>query len=122
MRKIFAVITLLVLLVSSVFATDWVNRGTFENQNAGVYSVYFDFDATSPMNSKDTEAYLYYLREHYKKVDVISLTKEEVENENHWSLEGVKHNCYKTLEVYTDFTIEDWFYKEGFVIEFICWR
>lgn len=122
MRKIFAVITLLVLLVGSVFATDWVKKGTYENKVAGIYSVYYDFDATNPMDGHDTEKYLAYLKTLYKKVDVVSISKEEVEAQNLWCLGASKHNCYKTLEDYTNYVLEDWFYKEGFVIEFICWR
>lgn len=122
MKRFIITITLLIALVGSVFATDWVKKGTYENQKAGVYTVYYDFDATSPMNGKDADAYFDYLKNQYKKVDIAVFSKEEVEKLNFWSLGASKHNCYKTLEDYTNYVIEDWVYDNGSVIEFICYK
>lgn len=122
MKRFITTITLLIALVGSVFATDWVKKGTYENQTAGVYSVYYDFDATSPMDGKSIDDYFEYLQGQYKKVDIAVFSKEEVEKLNFWSLSASKHNCYKTLEDYTNYVIEDWVYDNGSVIEFICYK
>ena len=71
MKKILSVITLLVLLVSSVFAADWVKYGTYENEEAGIYYVYFDYDATEPFDIKNESIeYFLYLQRGYEKVEV----------------------------------------------------
>lgn len=49
MKKILSVITLFLVLVSSVFATNWVKVFTSEDE---AYNLYLDFDAREPFYIK----------------------------------------------------------------------
>lgn len=119
MKKLITTFTLLVLLVGSVFATDWKKYGTYESAKTGAYEVYFDYDATEPFElEKESVKYLIYLQKNYKKVEVhwYNMT------ENSWCARGAEYNYYSTLEVYKDYIIEDHVNNDGTITEYICWR
>lgn len=120
MKKIITIITLLVLLVGSMFATDWKSVGTYENETAGVYEVLYDVDATNPHEDEDL-SYLKYLKNHYKKVVVTVFEADGTEKS--WFVYNVFHNkSFSTLEVYVDYVIEDHVNKDGSVTEYVCYR
>lgn len=120
MKKIIVIILALTVLVSSVFATDWVQVGSYENEKTGVYAVYYDADATSPFENEDFK-YLSYLKDKYKKVEVTIFNADGTEND--WFVYNVRTNrSFSTLEIYTNYIIEDHINKDGSVTEYICWR
>ena len=123
MKKILSMITLLVLLVSSVFAVDWVRYGDFKNEKAGAYLVYFDFDATEPfeLEKESIELFLWF-QKNYKKVEVHLFSGELAQKENWWCLTGTKYNCFSTLEIYEDYAMEDHVNKDGTITQYTYWR
>ena len=122
MKKILSMITLLVLLVSSVFAIDWVRYGDFKNEKAGAYLVYFDFDATEPFElENESIEYFLYLQREYEKVEVHLFSGELAQKENWWCLTGTKYNCFSTLEVYEDYAMEDHVNKDGTITQYTYW-
>lgn len=118
MKKILAMLVLSLLVFGKVFAFDWVEYGTYENEEAGIYIVYFDYDATEPFDVKN-ESIEYYLslKKEYENVEVKSYDK----SENMWCSKGAEHNCYATLEVYKDYIMEDHVNSDGSVTEYIFW-
>lgn len=120
MKKIILVVTLLIAMVGSVFATDWKTVGTYDSKETGTYVVYFDDDATKPFENEDFK-YLKYLKDNYKKVEVTVYNANGLEN--NWFTYNVYNNkSFSTLEVYKDYVIEDHINKDGSVTEYICWR
>ena len=123
MKKLLSVLTLLVLLVGSVFANDWVRYGAFKNEKAGSYLVYFDYDATEPFElEKESIEYFLWLQQNYKKVEVHLFSGELAQKENWWCLAGTKHNCYATLEEYENYVMEDHVNKDGTITQYICYK
>lgn len=120
MKRIITIITLLVLLVGSVFATDWKSVGTYENEIAGTYEVLYDADASKPFEDEDL-SYLKYLKNHYKKVVVTVFDANGTEKA--WFTYNVFHNgSFSTLENYKDYVIEDHVNKDGSVTEYVCYK
>ena len=117
MKRFIITVALLIALVGSVFATDWKLFGSYENNEVGQYSVYFDYDATESFENEDIK-YVAWLQKNYKKVEVHWYNMDE----NWWCAKAAKHNCYSTLEVYTNYVVEDHVNKDGTVTEYICWR
>ena len=116
MKRILSVITLLIFLVSSVFATDWVRYGIFENEEVGTCVVSFDYDATEPFElENESIEYFLYLQRGYEKVEVYWY--ENVDS--WWCNKGVEHNCYATLEMYEDYRVEYHVNSDGSVTEYV---
>ena len=96
MKRILSVITLLVLLVSSVFAVDLVKYETYitcENESMETINVYFDYDATEPFDIKNESIkHFLFLQDVYGDVEVC------LENMEDWwpglCSKAVEHNCY----------------------------
>ena len=93
MKRILSVITLLVLLVSSVFAVDLVKYATYETESMGTVDVYFDYEATEPFDIKNESIeYFLFLQDNYEDVYVC------LENMEDWwpglCSKAVEHNCY----------------------------
>lgn len=120
MKRFIITITLLITLVGSVFATDWKSVGTYENEKTGVYAVYYDADASSPFENEDF-TYLSYLKDKYKKVEVTIFDADGTESG--WFVYNVRTNkSFSTLEIYTNYVIEDHINKDGSVTEYVCYR
>lgn len=118
MKKIFIGLVLSLLVFGKVFATDWIKYGAYENEEAGIYYVYFDYDATEPFDVKNESIeYYLFLKKEYENVEVNSYDK----SENMWCSKGAEHNCYATLEVYKDYIMEDHVNSDGSVTEYIFW-
>ena len=119
MKRFIITITLLIGLVGSVFATDWKKYGAYENNKAGTYEVFFDYDASEPFElEKESVNYLIYLQKIYKKVEVHWYNM----SENTWCAKGAEYKCYSTLEVYKDYVIEDHVNNDGTITEYVCYR
>ena len=107
MKKILSVITLLVLLVSSVFAVDWVKYITLGNEETGTMDVFFDMDATKPLEIKNESIrYFLFLQNIYEKAEVELLKNNEVDEDMDWLWllwnKAVEHNCYSIFIEYGD--------------------
>ena len=115
MKKIITML-LLSLLISSVFAIDWVKINTVETEENGTFDVYFDFDATEPFElENESIEYFLHLQRGYEKVEVYLY-----ENiDSWWCNKGVEHNCYATLEMYEDYRVEYHVNSDGSVTEYI---
>lgn len=92
MKKIITML-FLSLLVSSVFAVDWIKYRTYETESMGTIDVYFDYDATEPFDIKNESIeYFLFLQDSYEDVYVC------LENmEDWWPLlcnRAVERNCY----------------------------
>ena len=124
MKKILSMVTLLVLLVGSVFAFDWVRYGDFKNEKAGTYLVYFDYDATEPfeLEKESIELFLWF-QKNYKKVEVHLFSGELAQKENWWCLTGTKYNCFSTLEIYEDYAMAMEYHvnKDGTITQYTYW-
>ena len=99
MKKII-ILFLGLLVFGKVFATDWVKYGTFETEKMGTVDVYFDYDATEPLNIKNESIrYFLFLQDIYDDVEVLS------ENIEDWWLysEAIEYNCYSILIEYGNF-------------------
>ena len=123
MKRFIITITLLVALVGSAFAVDFVRYGPFKNEKAGVYLVYFDYDATEPFElEKESIKYFFWLQKNYKKVEAYLFSGELAQKENWWCLEGTKHKFYRTLEEYEDYVMEYHVNKDGTITQYICYK
>ena len=119
MKKILSVITLLVLLVSSVFATDWVKVLTCEDEEMETYNLYLDFDAREPFYIK-TESIEYFLnlKDLYEEVEVY-LVEDEDED---WQcmLDFVFENNYYSVRMeYEDYCADIHINIDGTAIMYI---
>lgn len=104
MKRILSVITLLVMLVSSVFATNWVKVFTNEDE---AYDLYLDLDAREPFYIK-TESIEYFLllQDLYEEVEVIFVKKEEMEEDEgfQYILDfAFENDCYAMRMEYEDY-------------------
>lgn len=99
MKKILSMVTLLVLLVSSVFAVDWKKYGTDKDEWGDVYEVYFDFDATEPFElEKEGIRHIMNLQYWY---DYTSIGLFKYYDNEPYAI-GAKNNHYSTLMLYKD--------------------
>ena len=96
------------LLVSSVFATNWLKYGTYETEEMGTIDVYFDLDSTEPRDIKNESIrYFLFLQDIYEDVDVW------LEKTEDWWLysEAIEYNCYaiciESESFYTNIYIHD---------------
>ena len=92
MKKIITML-FLSLLVSSVFAVDWVKYATYETKALGTIDVYFDYDATESFDIKNESIkHFLYLQDVYGDVEVY------LENMEDWwpwlCSEAIENNCY----------------------------
>lgn len=127
MKKIITLIVSL-LLVSSAFAGDYMLRGTYNNEVAGNYKVYWDAEFETPLI--DSAKTFSFLLDCYKKslkegekLNYNVYSKNEVEKENFWCLEASNKGYYHVVEVYeSDYAVHDYTCNNGTVIEIIIDR
>lgn len=105
MKKILSVITLFLVLVSSVFATNWVKVLTSEDE---AYNLYLDFDAREPFYIKcESIEYFLLLQDLYEEVEVCLV---EVENEDEdWQCMldfAFENNYYAMRMEYEDYCVD----------------
>lgn len=105
MKKILSVVTLFLVLVSSVFATNWVKVLTSEDE---AYNLYLDFDAREPFYIKcESIEYFLLLQDLYEEVEVCLV---EVENEDEdWQCMldfAFENNYYAMRMEYEDYCVD----------------
>ena len=95
MKKIITML-FLSLLVSSVFAVDWVRYGIFENEEVGTCVIYFDYDATEPFElENESIKHFLFLQDIYGDVEVCLENMEDMEDWWPWLCsEAIENNCY----------------------------
>ena len=95
MKKIISVITLLVLLIGSAFATNWVKVFTNEDKDEA-YNLYLDFDAREPFYIKcESIEYFLLLQDLYEEVEVLLIKDEEIDEDFRFLLDfAIENNCY----------------------------
>ena len=106
MKKIITML-FLSLLVSSVFAFDWVKVVTAENEEMETYNLYLDLDAREPFYIK-TESIEYFLllQDLYEEVEVLFVKKEEMEEDEgfQYMLDfAFENDCYAMRMEYEDY-------------------
>ena len=124
MKKLFVTITLLLALVGSAFAQNFVSYGWFKNEKAGAYELLIDIDAREPYDIKE-ESLLHFLylqsQDAYSRVSVCWM--DPPDEENWWSIEiSKKHNVYRTLEIYEEYDIEEFVCNDGSIIQYVCYK
>lgn len=123
MKKLFTIITLLVLLVGSAFACNFKEYGKFKNEKTGEYTVLIDLEATEPFDiEKESIKHLLFLQqqEEYFYVDV--RWYEPLDDVTPpWSIYiSEKHKFYCTLAIYDGYIIEERVCSDGSVIQYFC--
>ena len=122
MKKLLSVITLLVLLVGSAFAENFVNYGWFKNDDVGEYSVYIDIDDREPYEVY-TEQLLYFidLQRRYDKVEVHWYKMPE--DCSCWAAKISRtHKVYCIVEVYENYNIISHVCNDETIIEYVCYK
>ena len=124
MKRFIITIILLIALVGSVFGTEWVKKGTYENSQAGIYNVYYDLDAVKPFeNDNDIILYTKYLKTFYSRVAITIIEAEDAAISNDWYADAARnYKLFATLEEYENYVVEDRIYSDGSVLEIICWK
>lgn len=118
MKRILSVITLFLVLVGSVFATNWVKVFTNEDET---YNLYLDFDVREPFYIKcESIEYFLLLQDLYEEVEVL-LVKDEDENEDLKSLLdfAFENNYYAMRMEYEDYCADIHISIDGTVIMYI---
>ena len=106
MKKIITML-FLSLLVSSVFAYDWVKVLTSENKEMETYNLYLDFDAREPYYIKtESIEYFLFLQDLYEEVEVLFVKKEETNEDEDWQCMldfAFENDCYAMRMEYEDY-------------------
>lgn len=111
MKKIITML-FLSLLVSSVFAVDWVKYGTYEAEEMETIDVYFDYDSTEPRDIKNESIrYFLFLQYIYEDVEVW------LENIEDWWLysEAIENNCYSIFIKHGNFCVNIYIHDDDTV-------
>lgn len=121
MKRFIITITLLVALVCSAFAENFVILGWFENDEVGKYSVIIDIDAREPYDA-EKEQLLYFIdlqKRGFSKVEVHWYKlPEDCES---WAASISKaYKVYCIIEEYENYNIISHVCGDGTVIEYIC--
>lgn len=117
MKKIITML-FLSLLVSSVFATNWVKVFTNEDE-AETYDVYLDFDARDPFYIKcESIEYFLLLQDLYEEVEVC-LVEDEDEDLKPLLDFAFENNYYAMRMEYEDYCADIHISIDGTVIMYI---
>lgn len=124
MKRLILVLTLLFGFIGSAFTEDWMLRGSYHNDVAGNYKVYWDAENETPWidSAKQLSMLLewYYKSLEDEKLTYFVYSKNEVEKENFWCLAASKKGYYHTMEVYeAGYAIHNFTCNNGTVIELI---
>ena len=119
MKKLLSVITLLVLLVGSAFAENFIKYETFEDEIA-----YIDLDAREPYNAEEESIeHLLCLQSKFDNVVFDWLVIPEDYDETRLSMEiSNKHKIYHTLRVTENCAFEYFVCYDGTVIRYMYTR
>ena len=120
MKKLFVTITLLVALVGSVFAEEFVLCGQFINDDGGEYLLFIDIDAREPYDAEKEQLSFFIDLQNsgFSKVEVHSYKM--TEDCESWAASMSKeHRVYCTFEVHENYNIISHVCGDGTVIEYI---
>lgn len=130
MKKLTAIILFFGLVISTTFTEDWMLRGTYHNEVAGDYKVYWDAENETPWIdcAKQLSMLLTWYQEALnpdtEKLLYNVYLKDEAEEENFWCLAAAKKGYYHTMEVYEGngsggYAVHNFVCSNGTVIEII---
>lgn len=121
MKRFIITITLFITLVGSVFAWNFQEYGTFENEKAGIYTVLIDLEATEPYDiEKENIRFLLYLQEQ-EEYSYVTVHYYNPKDEGLWCKEiSEKHKIYCTLEMYEDYDFVYHVCNDGRIVEYLC--
>lgn len=120
MKKLFVTITLLLALVGSVFAEEFVLCGQFINDDEGEYLLFIDIDAREPYDAEKEQLSFFIDLQNsgFSKVEVHSY--KITEDCKSWAASMSKeHRVYCTFEVHENYNIISHVCGDGTVIEYI---
>lgn len=123
MKKLLSVITLLLALVGSAFAENFIKYETFED-DIGHITVYIDTDAIEPYNAEEESIeHLLYLQSKYGDVFFDWIVTPEDYDYARLSMEiSKKHKTYRTL-IFTEYHELEYFVcYDGTVIKYMYTR
>ena len=119
MKKLFVTITLLVALVGSAFAEDFIKYASYEVDKGKTLYTYVDIDAREPYNQEEESIdYILFLQSKYDNVKFDLLVTPE-------NIPGIcieiskKHRIYHTLRVMEKCLFEYFVCYDGTVIRYM---
>ena len=119
MKKLFVTITLLVALVGSVFAENFIKYASYEVDKSKILYTYVDIDAREPYNpEKESIDHILFLQSKYDDVKFDLLVTPE-------NIPGIcieinkKHKIYHTLRVMENCVFEYLVCYDGTVIRYM---
>ena len=122
MKKLLSVITLLVLLVSSAFAENFIKYASYEVDNGKTLYTYVDIDAREPYNPEEESIdHLLFLQSNYDDVRFDLVVTPE-------NIPGIcmeiskKHKIYHTLRVMENCAFEYLVCYDGTAIRYMYTR
>ena len=120
MKKLLSVITLLLALVGSAFAENFIKYETFED-DIGHITVYIDTDAIEPYNAEEESIeHLLYLQSKHDDVLLFWVVTPEDYDYARLSMEiSKKHKTYRTLILTENYELEYCVCYDGTVIEYM---
>lgn len=120
MKKLFVTITLLLVLIGSAFAEEFVLCGQFINDDEGEYLLFIDIDAREPYDAEKEQLSFFIDLQNsgFSKVEVHSYKM--TEDCESWAASMSKeHRVYCTFEVHKNYNIIRHVCGDGTVIEYI---
>ena len=118
MKKLFTIITFLVLFVGSVFAEDFIKYSSYEIEKGKILYTYVDIDAREPYDpEKESIDHILFLQSKYDDVEFDLLVTPE-------NIPGIcieiskNHKIYHTLRVMETCLFEYFVCYDGTVIRY----
>ena len=105
-------LVLSLMMAANIFAVDWVKYGTYETEEMETIDVYFDYDATEPLDIKNESIrYFLFLQDIYEDVEV------SLENIEDWWLysEAIEYNCYAIFIKHGNFYVNIYIHDDNTV-------
>lgn len=122
MKKLLSVITLLVLLVGSAFAENFIKYASYEVDNGKILYTYIDLDAREPYNPEEESIYhLLLLQSKFDNVKFDWVVTPE-------NIPGIcmeiskKHKIYHAIRVMENIAFEYFVCYDGTVIRYMYTR
>ena len=118
MKKLLSIITLLVLLVGSTFAENFIKYASYEIDKGKIFYTYMDIDAREPYNAEEESIdYILFLQENYDNVEFDFLVTPEKIPEICMEI-SKKHKVYHTIRLIGNLAFEYFVCYDGTVIRY----
>ena len=123
MKRFIITITLLVALVGSAFAEEFVLCGQFINDDESKYLLFIDIDAREPYDAEKEQLSFFIDLQNsgFSKVEVHSYKMTE-DCESWAASMSREHRVYCTFELHEKYRIISHVCGDGTVIEYICYE